>query len=78
MANFEDQIGRIKDRVELRTWIDELPDDVEGIIIVKVSEERESRERAFYRYREIGPITMAEANYAVDAYKWFAFKVGEV
>ena len=76
MPSFEEQIGRIKDRAELKAWIDELPDDVEGIIIVKVSEEKDGRERAFYRYREIGPITMAEANYAVDAYKWFAFKVG--
>jgi hypothetical protein len=77
MANFEDQLGRIKDRVELRGWIDALPDDVEGIIVVKVNEDDDPNGRAYYRFREIGPITMAEANYAVDAYKWFAFKVGQ-
>jgi hypothetical protein len=68
----EDQLAQIKDKAELRAWIDELPDGVKGLILLEMPDDPND-DRTTYRYREIGDITIAEGLYAVKSYEHFLF-----
>lgn len=72
----DNQIQKIKDKADLRAWVDNLPDDARGIIVLEVPNENDAV-MTTYRYHEIGDITAAEGLYAVKSYEHFLLRIRE-
>jgi hypothetical protein len=66
--SIEQAIERIANRSELRAWVDALPEDAEGLIVVMRQDEHGYEHHA---YRYIGAITCAQANWLIDHFKNF-------
>jgi hypothetical protein len=79
MAGFEKQLESIKSKADLHKWVDELPDGVVGIILVRNPAERHDppdgcgEEHESYSYREIGEITLESTLYMIRSYEHWIF-----
>ena len=74
----EDQLSKIKDKAELKAYIDELPDDVKGLLIVEIPCEHDGEKCTMHRFREIGAdTTVAEALYLTRSYEHSLFEKGD-
>ena len=75
MSAFEKQLQRIADKAELHTFVDSLPDDAIGILIVRLPPEPHEcgETHEGYRYREIGDITIEQSLYAVKSWEHWIF-----
>lgn len=74
--DLDSQIQKIKDKVDLRAWVDNLPDDARGIIVLEVRDPDDAV-MTTYRYHEVGDITCAEGLYAVKSYEHFLLRIRE-
>ena len=72
MSAFEKQLQRIADKAELHTFVDSLPDDAIGILIVRLPPQSGEQHEG-YRYREIGDITIEQSLYAVKSWEHWIF-----
>ena len=75
MSAFEKQLQRIADKAAFHQFIDELPDDAIGILIVRLPPEPQETQETHdsYRYHEIGDITIEQSLYAVKSWEHWIF-----
>lgn len=69
--NIEEQLSRIKSKADLRKWVEELPEDAKGLILVHKDSDPE--DKAVYSFHEVGPITVAESLWLARSYEHYLF-----
>lgn len=52
--SLEKQLASIKTKAEIHAWVDEQPDGVEGLILIRIRTE----DQEIVRYRHLGDITI--------------------
>lgn len=78
MSGLEKQIGAIADKAALKAYIEEMPDDVRGVILTEAPAENPDCENEcelhyIVQYRTIGDVTPAECIYLVRSYEHWVF-----
>ena len=66
--SIEHQLASIKSKAEMQLWVDTLPDNARGVILVETGDD--DRE-CIMKYREMGKLTMAECLYLIETYKYY-------
>jgi hypothetical protein len=68
---FEQQLEAIKNKADLHKWVDELPDDATGLVLIRNPAELHAcgEKHESYSYREIGAITVEESVYMARSWE---------
>jgi hypothetical protein len=76
VKGFEKQLERIANKAELRAWIDELPDEAVGFILMRLPPKHHDacgKTHEPYKFREIGDITIEQTLYAMKSWEHWLF-----
>lgn len=79
MSGLEKQIGAIADKAALKAYIEEMPDDVRGVILTEAPSEpiddcdEDCDAHYTVQYKNIGDITLAQSVYLVRSYEHWVF-----
>lgn len=89
--NIERQLASIKSKSELHKWIDELPDEAEGVLLMRLPSEplTEDEQKATahdsgaapvrdcFRFRHFGNIELGESVYMVRCFEHWLLNIRE-
>lgn len=73
MAKFEEQLAHIKNKADLYDWVEKLPEDFQGIILVTHDDDQGDE---CYKYHEIGKdITMEKSVFIASSFIQFMLTI---
>lgn len=67
--SIEKTLAAIKSKADFKAWVDELPDDAIGVVLITYNSDNGEREHV--KFREIGDITVEQSFYLAATWQWY-------
>lgn len=79
--NFERQLESIKNKADLHKWIDEIPDDAQGIVMMQLPSEpspsNPGQNRDVFRFRHFGDIEIRDSVYMARCWEHWLLGISD-